>query len=465
MSKKQEIERLKRSISITKKSEIMISNELQESLDALSTLEKALIESQDEREKLIGDLHDLEKAKRRSERELEAVKKEKEELKNEIKRLEGVVISSGRGRAGSSSVPHHSPHQHASHLPHLGLSLNEYTTAEETLLQASNSSGLISMNDLEAYMDTPLPLNNAIPSSRFNTGSTAYPPLRHSSVINIITSSSSSSKHPPTPPPSHPPPPLPTSFAQPPGRGSISSVYSKDNQHHFGNPASQDSSISSWNHKTVKRTDSLLSTSNSTMSSNNYHPHPSVSDTSKTNPSNRSEEQEANLTKLTRQLQHCESELKANLLLVGKLEYTIQENERNLRKNSNKMNELNKERNESLKQMEAMNRKYLELYNEYNEYKHKKEAEEKRERDELIKKNQTEALRNTELRMQEIQRLNRKSKFNVSGGGGVYRYVWRDGNARLMGCMNSASEPSLEGLSPSSWTDSCPSLHILPNRQ
>jgi kinesin family protein 4/21/27 len=371
-SQQAEIDRLRRSLEVTQISETALSNELQEALDALGTLEKALIESQDERERLMGDMHDLQKRNKRSSSllaELNASVKDKEGLQAEVKRLELLVSDLSR-RKDTSSI--------------LGLGINGQLSSEGMVRAASSTS------DLELYTDAPTSIGQ-----QTSTPSLPYPPARHSSVAHLIHGS----QPPPTPPPNHPPPPLPTEVLQRNGsigipasgsgssqaRASISSAYTKDS--HAETLA------------TSRRTDSV---SGDTISVD-----PRVH--------RKLEEQEAQLLKLTKQLTHCETELQANIDLVSTLENAVQDYERSMRKTRLQMNDLSKERDSYQRQNDQLRAQMNEAQREVDNARHSLQVHEQEQK---IKSDnqariQAEAQRSAEARMAEMQRMNRKSKFNV----------------------------------------------------
>ena len=59
-------------------------------------------------------------------------------------------------------------------------------------------------------------------------------------------------------------------------------------------------------------------------------------------------EQETQIRTLTKQLDHCENDLQANIDLVNTLELALNESERNLRRARSQMNDLTKERDAQL---------------------------------------------------------------------------------------------------------------------
>lgn len=373
----QEIQQLQRAADYAQVTENALKTELQESLDALGTLDKALIESQDERERLmreIGDMQKKVKAASASEdlaSQLALANEEKESLKAEVARLTA-VLSARRPISPTAQ----------------GLGINGFGSRgsrdQETLLPMHTG------NDL-GLEGTP--------------AQAPYPTVRHSSVVSLVNGSHISSRPPPTPPPSMPPPPLPTE-ADNTLNGSV-------NGH---NNASSSSTISLSN----KGRDSVSSvfTRDSHMDTMTSNRTMSVADTISVDPRvhQKFEEQEAALNRLTKRLEHAETELKANIDLVTTLESALNDSERNLRKSRLQMNELAKERERYQTQNESLRQQVIEGQREVDNARHAlmMHEEESRKKLDAQKRAQREAQTNAEARMAEIQRLNRKSKFNVS---------------------------------------------------
>ncbi|KDE06529.1 hypothetical protein MVLG_03178 [Microbotryum lychnidis-dioicae p1A1 Lamole] len=78
----------------------------------------------------------------------------------------------------------------------------------------------------------------------------------------------------------------------------------------------------------------------------------------------RVDELEAQVSKLVKQLTHCEGDLQANIDLVNTLESALSDSERNLRKARVQMNDLAKERDNYLSQNEAIRRELQDSHNE-----------------------------------------------------------------------------------------------------
>jgi len=373
-----EIDRLRRTIEEASRTEASLNTEIQESLNALSTMEQALIESQNERERLnnqIGDLQKQAKAAAVAEelaKQLASSNDERDSLKAEVTRLTA-VLSARRPVSPTAQ----------------GLGINGYGSRgskdQETLLSIQTS--------YEGLGDMPVP-------------SSPYPAVRHSSVTSLVNGSHPSSRPPPTPPPSMPPPPLPTEAFQ-------NSYTNSINGHHAG----ASSSTVSFSNKGRESVSSVFTRDShmDTMTSNRIT---SMADTISVDPRvhQKFEEQEAALNRLTKRLEHAETELKANIDLVTTLESALNDSERNLRKSRLHMNELSKEREALQNQNESLRHQVIEGQREVDNARQTLmlHEEESRKKLDAQKRAQREAQGNAEARMAEIQRLNRKSKFNVS---------------------------------------------------
>ncbi|SCV69289.1 BQ2448_2309 [Microbotryum intermedium] len=79
---------------------------------------------------------------------------------------------------------------------------------------------------------------------------------------------------------------------------------------------------------------------------------------------------EAQVSKLVKQLTHCEGDLQANIDLVNTLESALSDSERNLRKARVQMNDLAKERDNYLSQNEAIRRELQDSHNETENVRH-----------------------------------------------------------------------------------------------
>lgn len=415
-SDEEEVDKLKRSLETVKQNEEMLSTELQEALDALGTLEKALIESQDERERLMDDL--------REQRQIASTVSdpEKEALKAEVVRL-GDFIKRMSGASGDDSNPLTSAATPVNHLRTLGLDEDTAISKEqatEILAQTSSTD-----NTRGPHLDNATGLPGPNLGHRTSTTSLSHPPLgRHSSVVSLMQVTSP--KAPPTPPPTMPPPPLPAEALQ--QLNSVSSPMTSNNGSSSSSaapPVTATNSSSSFNTRSsissvftkdshagefFSNTYSHNDRTNSVMSADTISVDPRVHQ--------KLEEQEGIIGKLTKQLTHCETELKANLDLVATLESALNDYERNVRKSRLQMNELAKERDSFQQQNDSLRHQLREIQREADTAKRSlvMQEEESRQRLELQRKAQRDAQANAELRMSEMQKINRKSKFNVRPG-------------------------------------------------
>ncbi|KAG0147379.1 hypothetical protein CROQUDRAFT_656109 [Cronartium quercuum f. sp. fusiforme G11] len=304
--------------------------ELQEALDALSTLDKALLESQDERERLMKELKSTMSARNSAEAEVGAIRAEREALVEEKERLVAAVAAAeARARAGGSG-----PSALRSDSPSLTMQRNPH------LLMGNQ---------------------NKAP--------------------------------PPTPPPTMPPPPLPTSLPGLPGAPA----------ERTSNTSSQ---LSRTNSNSGRESPSTSVGTNSMAESISMDPRVLK----------KIEEQDNAIAKLSKQLSHCEADLKSNIDLVSNLESALNETERNLRKSRLQMNELAKER-DKLQGMNDGLRQELERANAEVEHVRSDVMAEKVEFENRLgeeRRAKESAKKLLESRMEEMQnsRMTRKSKFN-----------------------------------------------------
>lgn len=373
-----EIQHLQGVMRQAQSTEKALQTELQESLDALQTLDKALVESQDERERLMREVSDLQKQAKVTSAsddiaaQLARSNEERDSLKSEVSRLTA-VLSARRPLSPTAQ----------------GLGINGFGSRgskdQETLLTIH--TGHEQSNEGQASQGP-------------------YPAVRHSSVISLVNGSHAGSLPPPTPPPSMPPPPLPTE--------AFSNINGSVNGHH--NAAS--TSTISLSNKGGRDSVSSVFTRDSHMDTMTSNRTMSMADTISVDPRvhQKFEEQEAALNRLTKRLEHAETELKANIDLVTTLESALNDSERNLRKSRLQMNELAKEREKYQTQNEQLRQQVIEGQREVDNARHALmvHEEETRKKLDAQKRAQREAQTNAEARMAEIQRLNRKSKFNVS---------------------------------------------------
>ncbi|EGG05370.1 uncharacterized protein MELLADRAFT_78111 [Melampsora larici-populina 98AG31] len=309
--------------------------ELQEALDALSTLDKALLESQVERERLMKDLKASIVAKEQAQSELGSMKVERDQMAEERDRLAAM-----KGRMMSDEFE----------------GMTKSRIGGGSVLR-SDSPSLVMQRNPHLMM--------------------------------------AQNKAPPTPPPTMPPPPLPTTLPPLPSNGRPAERSS--------NTSSQ---LSRTNSNSGRESPSTSVGTNSLVESVSMDPRVLK----------KIEDQENAIAKLSKQLSHCEVDLKSNIDLVANLESALNDTERNLRKSRLQMNELVKERdklnsmNDQLKQ--ELNRANLEVENVRNNVMAEKVEFENRLGEERRAKESAKKL--LEARMEEMQnsRMTRKSKFN-----------------------------------------------------
>ncbi|KAL7005723.1 hypothetical protein EMMF5_004638 [Cystobasidiomycetes sp. EMM_F5] len=213
----------------------------------------------------------------------------------------------------------------------------------------------------------------------------SHPPAKHSSVIALMTSGGSS-RAPPTPPPSMPPPPLPTERR--------SSVVSSNTRRDSHTPSEVVVSPAM-----PQRSESI---SGDTIISIDARVHAKL------------EDQEATIARLNKQLHHCEVELRANIDLVTSLEAAMNEQERTMRKNRINMTDLARERDLYMQQCMTLRQQVNDAQQQVDTARTSLVSlqEESKQRADTQRRVQAEAQRTAELRMAEMQKLNRRSKFN-----------------------------------------------------
>ena len=407
--KQSEIERLERSLEGTKKSESSLNHELQEALDALGTLEKALVESQDERETLMDDIHELRKRSKRNSviaADLSNVVRERDSLKAEIKRLEVLVEEFSTPSMQGLGI---------NGLPPSDLKSHDITSAASSASMQRASS---STSELETFIDaSPIPLGPTVGSSVLspNLPHAHSSAARYSSVMQLM-SSSHSSMPPPTPPPSHPPPPLPTDALFRSTASKASTTINGSSISNIPHPTHSSVSSSIRHRASLHTQDSSQSETQATSQRTDSQSMDTVDVEEKdARLQQKLEEQEGQMKQLNKQLQHCETELSANIDLVQTLESALSDYERNMRKTRLQMNELAKERDDYIHQNDQLRIQMQDTLRQADTARHSLHVheEEQKMKMEAQRKAQTEAQRNAELRMQELQRLNRRSKFNV----------------------------------------------------
>ncbi|KAH8921467.1 kinesin-domain-containing protein [Atractiella rhizophila] len=346
-------------------------SELQDALDALSTLEKALKESQDEKERLMSQLDNLrlQAANQIPSSKYDTIVKDLERHRSSLSQLQ-VELDALRLEKDALTADKIRQDQYIKELQQQVANL---------AVDGSHSNGYHGRTD-------SLTSNDAI---GFDSRSPRMSPTLHAGSLTVSANGTNGSikAPPPTPPPTMPPPPLPSSSNHT-NSVSISSTSSRP----------RNSSTSS----VTRNSDSPPTTTRS--------PTNSMTDsiTIDARVARKLEEQEILITKLTKQLHHCESDLQANVDLVNTLESALNDSERNLRKARMQMNDLSKERDEFSRQNDQLRQQVLESRQEVDNLRSREQAVESRLEQERLAK---ESARNQlDRRMEEMSR--RKSKFN-----------------------------------------------------
>ncbi|KAA1097254.1 hypothetical protein PGTUg99_013895 [Puccinia graminis f. sp. tritici] len=337
--------------------------ELQEALDALSTLDKALLESQAEREELLKQLEEM---KRFNSGDQETMAKELANLQVEFER-----VKQERDELVQSKE----------------LNMEHQPSGRPSNDGSIGRSGLGMGSDSPSLPGLPT-RTHLLPSGK--------PP-------------------PPTPPPNIPPPPPPTS--------SSSSATGPNNPNLPGLNGTTPSSNSTI--RKPARTSNSSSQLSHTNNSFSGRESPSTSvatsclvDSATVDPRmvKKIEEQENAIAKLSKQLSQCEMDLKGNIDLVTNLESALNETERNLRKSRLQMNELAKERDKISTQNESLRKELAAATAEVEHVRNNVQVEKAQFENQLGEERRAKenAKKQLEARMEEMQasRMTRKSKFN-----------------------------------------------------
>ncbi|KAL8281012.1 hypothetical protein RQP46_006691 [Phenoliferia psychrophenolica] len=320
----EEIEALERELADASAHGEAASRELESSHDELNSLEQALHESQTERARLVQQLklssasmQELESYKAsvgKLEAELVRARTERDAFQTEVKRL-----AQASSRASLSQTPTTNG------------SASPLVNGASPAMNGSPDAGSMSS------FDNPRSTATSDRAMSPNDEGRMTPPQRIDSRIGLNGSVNGLNKPPPpTPPPSMPPPPLP-----PTSGGSIART----------GRSSSTSSIATSGANTRNSTsiESSVGTSIRPASSNG-------TDSTVIDPriAKKFEEQELQISRLSKQLTHCESDLQANIDLVNTLESALNDSERNLRKARTQMNDLARERDQFLGQNDQL---------------------------------------------------------------------------------------------------------------
>ncbi|GAA5904781.1 hypothetical protein JCM5296_000759 [Sporobolomyces johnsonii] len=296
------------------------NSELQEALDALSTLERALLESQQERERLLSQVQELRGGEDKGKSQYDSIFKDLEQYRASIVKLDSELVKTRRERDSLSAQ------------------------LARASLSSNHGLGILSSSpnpDSTSVVGSPVastPDRAMSPVSDLGRNS----PRHDSRFLN------NGKPPPPNPPPSVPPPaapvpnaPLPPVPSGSPLRGVARSSSSSSNGHGRNSMSTETPATSVRSLTDVQSIDPRIS--------------------------KRFEEQDTQIFRLTKQLSHCESELEqtyaklnanaaeiarlesehqANADLINTLESALNDSERNLRKTRMNANEIVRERDQ-----------------------------------------------------------------------------------------------------------------------
>lgn len=310
---------------------------LQESLDALSTMEKALQESQTERERLVEEVGTLSTSDEDNKGKLETVSKDLEQLRTSVTKLEGDLAQARQERDG------------------LAGQLARFSVGQQS---NASSNGVISSPDPNGAtsFDSPSMTPDRAMSPSAEAMGRSSPSGRHDSrLLNGLTNGK---PPPPTPPPSMPPPPLPTTLPPLPNpRDAVRGMTRSSSSSSIGR-----NSISGGTDTTAGTSVRADSTSIDPRVAKKFEEQEAQVRRGLAVATNEATDRFVpvylhpldQIARLTKQLTHCESDLQANIDLVNTLESALNDSERNLRKARTQMNDLAKERDTLLSQNEAL---------------------------------------------------------------------------------------------------------------
>ncbi|GAA5830293.1 hypothetical protein JCM3766R1_002857 [Sporobolomyces carnicolor] len=364
--------------------------ELQEALDALSTVEKALLESQQERERLMTELHELRGGDSQKKPEYDSIFKDLEQYRASVIKLDSELVKTRKERDTLSAQ------------------------LARASLSSSNNHSSIGLGILSSAPPTAALLSESTPRIGSPNGST---PDRAMSPVNEFGRNSprpdSRFLPPAAPPPSVPPPaaPVPSSPLPPVPAGMPLSR------------ATRSSSSSSNGHSRNSISNETAATSLRTHT-----------DSQSIDPriARRFEEQELQISRLMKQLAHCEGELEqtqgklshnasefarlesehqANTDLINTLESALNDSERNLRKTRMNANEIVRERDQYKAENERLRIEAQDSHTTSESYRQSVLDMEERLQDQRNREARAERARQElELRMQAASK--KRSKYN-----------------------------------------------------
>ncbi|GAA6019601.1 hypothetical protein JCM11491_002819 [Sporobolomyces phaffii] len=362
--------------------------ELQEALDALSTVEKALLESQQERERLMSELHELRGGDARRKPEHDSIFKDLEQYRASVLKLDSELVKTRKERDSLSAQ-----------------------LARASLSSATHHS--VGLGILPSALPSSL-TNELTPRAGSPSGST---PDRAMSPVNEFGRNSprpdSRFLPPAVPPPSVPPPaaPVPNSPLPPVPSGlplsrAARSSTSSSNGYSRNSISNETGTTSLRSHADVSTIDPRIA--------------------------KRFEEQETQIARLVKQLAHCEGELEqtqgklsvnsselarlesehqANTDLINTLESALNDSERNLRKTRMNANEIVRERDQYKAETERLRIEAQDSHTTSESYRQSVLDMEERLQDQRNREARAERARQElELRMQAASK--KRSKYN-----------------------------------------------------
>ncbi|GAA5920854.1 hypothetical protein JCM1841_002353 [Sporobolomyces salmonicolor] len=358
--------------------------ELQEALDALSTLERALLESQQERERLLSQVQELRGGEDKGKSQYDSIFKDLEQYRASVVKLDSELVKTRRERDSLSAQ----------------------------LARASLSSN----HGLGILASSPNPDSASIVGSPVaSTPDRAMSPvsdLGRNSPRHDSRFLNNGKPPPPNPPPSVPPPaapvpnaPLPPVPSGSPLRGVARSSSSSSNGHGRNSMSTETPATSVRSLTEMQSIDTRIS--------------------------KRFEEQDTQILRLTKQLSHCESELEqtyaklnanaaeiarlesehqADADLINTLESALNDSERNLRKTRMNANEIVRERDQYKAENERLRIEAQDSHTTSESYRQSVLDMEERLQEQRNREARAERARQElELRMQEAGR--KRSKF------------------------------------------------------
>ncbi|GAA6004770.1 hypothetical protein JCM10207_001008 [Rhodosporidiobolus poonsookiae] len=342
------------------------TGELQEALDALGTLEKALHESQDERERLLTEVQELKGGREQGQTKYDSIFKDLEKYRASVTKLDLELVRTRKERDSfSAQLARQSLSSNA------GLGLVASPTNNDSHSRFQDRTMSPTQSDLERATSPTFRSD-----SRFLSNGSTY--------------SMNGKPPPPTPPPSVPPPPAPLPNAPLP-------------------PVPSNSPLR------TTRSSSTSSTTQGRGSISGDTPATSIrsgTDSQSIDPRilERFKEQEAQISRLTKQLAQKEADLQSQLDLANTLDQALNDSERNLRKARLQSNEYARERDQYKADNDRLRVEAQDSHTTSESYRQSVLDMEERLQEQRNREGRSERARQElESRMAEVNR--RKSKF------------------------------------------------------